>query len=549
MVHLTTNTVRLLFLFASIHSLENLLTLLITGYGQLFDYTARLNLNDTFVNNLNFFWTSFTYLPTFFFAFLGPLYIILGYPNTLLLLIGFTLYNFELTDMIVANHALVFNDLNSTSVNLLLLNGLNKYHPFIFYCSVYLVLILFVAWRTTELLTIRHDLMLNWVWWSNSKLFKQALYFNFTALFMGSWWALQEGTWGGWWNWDPSEVFGLMFGLVALWLQHANFRYHLHTKLTHKFIKLFFVTILTYFFIQLNFDLVSHNFGSKFFFFFNNNLFFLESIVILTLTLISTTLNSSAKVYTLHHTYLPLQHSSRTLLRLTPALNLTLTILLGLSFLPLLNYFIWNYFGVNTFNGFKEYTNWVLLFVILLIAAFLNFSTYQFHFTAVVIGSLSVGIFYNNILAVWLFLCLWTRGWPSFIHFSLIYFLLLNSLSSSMDFILWYLEESCESLITNHSLISAVSHSYSCSNEFVYFHVLRDTETNNTFLTSGAFYSTNSLTLQPFLLLFNDANFTNLYNLSLNWINSNIYIESNNLNLGYDLVLLLLILQRIFLVL
>ena len=36
--------------------------------------------------------------------------------------------------------------------------------------------------------------------------------------------------------------------------------------------------IATYFFIQLNFELVSHNFGSKFFFFFNNNLFSMEVI-------------------------------------------------------------------------------------------------------------------------------------------------------------------------------------------------------------------------------------------------------------------------------
>lgn len=472
-----------------------------------------------------------------------------GQTNVLLLVVTFTLYNLELTDMIVANQTLLFNNLNATSVNLLLLNGLNKYHPFIFYCSVYLVLILFISWRTTEVLQKSHTLTTNWVWSSNLVLFKWALFFNFTALFMGSWWALQEGTWGGWWNWDPSEVFGLMFGLLALWLQHANFKYHLSTKIVRKFVKLFYITILTYFFIQLNFDLVSHNFGSKFFFFFNNNLFFLESIALLLLTLTGIVVSSSNNVYTLYHNYTPIRYSSRTLLRLTPALNLTLVILLGLSFLPLLNYFIWNYFGVNTFNGFKEYTNWVLLFIIILIATFLNFSIHQLRLSAVVLCAIIVGLLYNNILVVWLGMSLWAGGWPSFIHFSLIYFLLLNSLSTSMDFILWYLEESCESLIANNSLVGTVAYSYTCSNEFVYFHVLRDTETNNTFLTSGAFYSTNSLTLQPFLLIFNDTNFINLYNLSLNWVNSNIYIESNNLNIGYDLVLVLLLLQHLFLVL
>ena len=39
------------------------------------------------------------------------------------------------------------------------------------------------------------------------------------------------------------------------------------------------IVVFSYFFVQLNFELASHNFGSKFFFFFNSNLFFAEILV------------------------------------------------------------------------------------------------------------------------------------------------------------------------------------------------------------------------------------------------------------------------------
>ena len=36
---------------------------------------------------------------------------------------------------------------------------------------------------------------------------------------MGGLWAYQEGSWGGWWDWDISEVFGLFIYLVFSTLQ------------------------------------------------------------------------------------------------------------------------------------------------------------------------------------------------------------------------------------------------------------------------------------------------------------------------------------------
>jgi hypothetical protein len=81
------------------------------------------------------------------------------------------------------------------------------------------------------------------------------------SLVLGSWWALQEGSWGGWWNWDPSEVFGLIIFSYLLFSRHFflnNLNIYFFTL--NSFLYLLIVLIL-YFFLQLNFNLISHNFG------------------------------------------------------------------------------------------------------------------------------------------------------------------------------------------------------------------------------------------------------------------------------------------------
>jgi cytochrome c biogenesis factor len=98
---------------------------------------------------------------------------------------------------------------------------------------------------------------------------------------LGSWWALQEGTWGGWWNWDSSETFGLFFFLLPFFFYHNKSYLNFHQKNLNIFKKSTTLLLFSYFFIQLNFDLVSHNFGIKFFQFFSNNLFFYNTLLTL----------------------------------------------------------------------------------------------------------------------------------------------------------------------------------------------------------------------------------------------------------------------------
>lgn len=531
---------------------QDLLTLTITGSGYLYDFTTRVNINDTFINSFNFFWTSFTYLPTFFFG-----VYFLHYSNsarrlTGVLILGFILYNLELVDMLTAASSLHLNDLSRTSINLLLLNSLNKYHPFIFYLSVYLILTLLTTSNFTLTTSVTHTFEFNNTLTYFRKHCRLATGLNLSALFMGSWWALQEGTWGGWWNWDPSEVFGLMFGLTALWVQHTLQSYLTFSKIMIKFSQLGLLTILTYFFIQLNFDLVSHNFGAKFFFFFNNNLFFLEAILLLSTSYLLTYQRLKMSHSELHHVNsLGLQKLSglSNLTSLTPILSTIIYVLTIFSFLPLVNYFFWNFFGINTFNGFREYTNWVLLFLFVLITPFYKISIgptkylLESFFTLLVVKLTSLPIL------VYLSLITISVSYVRILHTLLVYFLFCNTLSSYSDFILWTLDSDNQILLTGDMILNPQTYVYACSNEFVYSHFLRINDHNQPLFTSGVFYTSNSLTLQPFLLVFNPNVFTNIYNLSLNWVNSNIVIESTFFNNAYDYVIPLLLFQWFFLAL
>ena len=83
----------------------------------------------------------------------------------------------------------------------------------------------------------------------------------FFALYLGGWWAAQEGSWGGWWNWDSSEFFGLLILFICL------IPYHVHSNITSKtffYLCLYlsiFIVILFFIELQLNFATSAHNFG------------------------------------------------------------------------------------------------------------------------------------------------------------------------------------------------------------------------------------------------------------------------------------------------
>jgi cytochrome c biogenesis factor len=284
-------------------------------------------------------------------------------------LLLFLVYLPEVVDYTPLNVIDLTTSYSNYGLNRLLTNTLNKYHPLVFYFSACALLASSYIY-TTEVMhtnkTFKTPLALRY-WERNSWL---VVLVNLLSLFMGSWWALQEGTWGGWWNWDSSEVLGLEVSFIALSLSHSYYRIRHSEKFLLKCAWLISLLVTSYFFIQLNFELVSHNFGSKFFFFFNNNLFSIEVILCLLLTILTT-----FKYY---------RYSSEVELNLlnqciqigtTATLNIfknyaPLLILawLFLGYKPLMNYFSWNFLGLNLFNydSSIQTTNLLLLIGLLL---------------------------------------------------------------------------------------------------------------------------------------------------------------------------------------
>jgi len=341
---------------------------MITGYSSFPDIYNRCNWNDSILNIYYFFWTSFLYLPSFYFFVAFIIYWFFSNHFSVVFVGFFFVYNTELLDFLINNCNYGSSNPLLLEVNLLLTNNLNRIHPFIFYVStillfVFVLQILVTVSRSNNywfglILKLKHHFTA-WV-----------TFYNLLALFLGSWWAFQEGTWGGWWNWDSSEVFGLEFFLLTLYVMHTSLRYF--STISWVWI-LNFSTILiwiTYFFIQLNFDLVSHNFGVKFFFFFNNKLFFLISLTTLFLVIFYKVKSLTHFISNKHLTNLSPIQNLRTFkienfLYLT-VLYLFWSLVILLTFYPLLGYFIYNLTSWNIFNFTVTYNllNYFFLFIL-----------------------------------------------------------------------------------------------------------------------------------------------------------------------------------------
>ena len=229
------------------------------------DLLTRSYLNTFLLNNLYFFWTSLWYLYLFFFTIIFC-YVFFKFSkvswfyftiSTLFIIFNFILYkeaffnNFLTTDIMV----------NGENINILLKNSVNKIHPFLLYSSssiFFVTLPMFFIFRRHKVLgedAFYNMLIINKI--------SPCLLYILVALYLGSWWALQEGSWGGWWNWDPSEF----FGLIILFFILSFFHVKLNLKCIQWLYYFSFISI-SYLFIfflllQLNFSIISHNFGFR----------------------------------------------------------------------------------------------------------------------------------------------------------------------------------------------------------------------------------------------------------------------------------------------
>jgi len=515
----------------------NLFNFIVTGATGLLDLVSRSNPNDSLINDFNFFWTSFTYLPTFFFAFLGVFITLFSTKFSLAVSTIFAplflLYNYELLDFLTVNAHWYVRDGSLSGINLLLSNNLNKYHPFLFYISVFLLVPAILAtpslYLKSTVFHAPHFLSLH------EGLITRTLVINLFALFLGSWWALQEGTWGGWWNWDASEVLGLLVSLGSLQYLHTRQTFFNLVQVTEKFTLGVVLFVFSYFFIQLNFDLVSHNFGSKFFFFFNNNLFFLEILSLLLITVILI-LN---QLYYWRTQLFALTTTRRSDRFLTLqwlgiwSLYLAISIVAISSFLPLLNYFIWSYFAINSFN-FRVHLP--LLITPIFLLTLLTFSSFRYSII-ICIGSVSCPSIPLTVVLLLLTPFRWSL--VSLQHSLLLGLIALNLVSYTLNFVYWYPSMIYEEVAFTQNTFFIKQECLTCDTAFIDKLTLYQTNVFYNGLSSwNTFYSSNAPLLNSFLLGYDTSTHFNYYLLSDGWLSPALFIETGYLNNLFETTIL-----------
>lgn len=482
--------------------------ILIAGYSSVADCLTRINPNDALLGTYYFWWTSLTYLPALFFllSFCALVRTFSFRPASIGLVLAAVLcfYCVELLDFLPLNHSNLTYSYNLYGINQLLSNTMNRYHPLMLYLSfISFGSLLILLLRTSPSSSLhgpvqvaKHLYTFGWC----------VVVLNLVALWMGSWWALQEGTWGGWWNWDSSEMLGLTVTLALLSILHTHLPASNYASLRLKAVLLLAAVAESYFFLQLNFELVSHNFGSKFFFFFNNNLFFIEVLVFM-LAVQLMVLRSFFPLYealglrlNVPKAVLPLPY----LLKVVPT-SIALFWVFW-SYRPLFNYFFWNFFEVNVLNAessIQPANVLAALTLILLVARFSRFDVV----TILIASSCTL-----NWLWVLVFIPVRFSRF-SFVHFSFCLFTLLNLTLCNSTLFHWGVSPPYNYVLLSNSLEFVAYSNATPDSGVVEVSKYWSNFTNLTSINWNMFGSANAPTLNFFSLEFSHSLFRNLYDL------------------------------------
>jgi hypothetical protein len=255
------------------------------------DFYTRIKLNDFTLNITYFYWTNFWFVLPFISVIISTYVVIWArkFNNKIALMYLFIMiYLISLPYYVGFNTLSFCENFQNENLNTLLTNSINKYHPLIFYISiVFLVRSFYDSWQqfyvhsNNEIIKTIDDNL-------KTPIFTQTLILTMS---LGGWWALQEGSWGGWWNWDPSETFGLtllIFYITNLHNWMARRLWIWNRSILKIKVTIFF---MFYLLIQLNFDLISHNFGTRTHQFVNSYYSYLIGLIVSTLILSINTSN------------------------------------------------------------------------------------------------------------------------------------------------------------------------------------------------------------------------------------------------------------------
>ena len=169
-----------------------------------YDTTTRINLNVFFWDLMYFSWTNINYiflllvpLLLFSYSMLFSNRVLVWIQQVYLALAAFCIIQLTLSVGVCTHFN--YTPIKLDHYNALLINGLNKYHPFILYAAWMLLLSTRLISAPVNKSFATHKFKIQ----NNSFWLIPAFYYIVATLALGSWWAYQEGSWGGWWNWDP----------------------------------------------------------------------------------------------------------------------------------------------------------------------------------------------------------------------------------------------------------------------------------------------------------------------------------------------------------
>lgn len=236
-------------------------------YTDTLDLLYRLTLNNFHLTSFYYIWTASWWSPvlTTCIIYMSLLYIevFLLHILTVSLIILATVLKTSLSSYWALNSVDTFLLDKAQSFNTLLINPLNQYHPNLF------LLLISLVYALTILLWLRGGVQA-WDYspnWERNLLKYVSLKLSLVScatLFLGSWWAFQEGSWGGWWNWDLSEYFSLVILLSYTYLIHLSFGVSGFILMGLRFLTTFALVLLMSVFVQYNLTNTSHAFGQDF---------------------------------------------------------------------------------------------------------------------------------------------------------------------------------------------------------------------------------------------------------------------------------------------
>jgi hypothetical protein len=512
---------------------------LLLGESWLYDCPSRTISNDASLHFSYLYWTTLTYLGPFFLAHLYTILVYFNFVKLSVIIFVNLLYTSELSDFILSNVSLGPETLNFWNFNNLLTNNLNKYHPHIFYLSSAIFLVyLFISscYMTYPYVSF------NLTYWSEIfwNVLKTSTWLNLTALFLGSWWAFQEGTWGGWWNWDPSEVLGLVIFLTNLLILHVSLNHTTFVKSIYKGQLGAWLLATLYFFTQLNFDLVSHNFGNRFTFFFNNTLFYLEGANYTFCMLIGVFVRWGwTQLH--YHTYTCKRPQALRNVNIRATLSLLWSSIILFSFLPLINYFLWQYFYINAFNTLMSYQ---LNLYLSLVALNLVFNSGKYHshphVTWFLVSWLLPNFYFNFFLKLNHFKA------TAFVHLLILSLILLNYTLNEFVVATPYSATPSRRLVWGHSLWQPHYKIFLCEGLWRETYTYSVSTGNLPMVSYQLSSFSNVPETNPFNLYQNSSSFWNTYQLTSSYITTNLIIDNPLFSNLYDSLILTILFFVIF---